>query len=150
MDELLGVVPMVKSPESYSILQYVGIVFLAGWAGIVNYLRRMRRMSVPKFSVVELISEVATSGFAGILVFWLCEAAGVLPLVTAATVGIAGHIGGRSLILIEDFLMHNLPIIPSRADDRKRKFETLDKWVRDEEESALAAQEKEDKKDGKA
>lgn len=141
---------IAKSPESYSLIQYVGVLTLAIWGGVINYLRRMRAARVPTFSIVELIGEVATSGFAGVLVFWLCEAAGVHALVTAATVGVAGHIGGRSLILIEEFLLHKLPIIPSRSDDSLHKFETLDSWINKEDAAAInrAQKEEKDRKNG--
>lgn len=141
---------ITKSPESYSLIQYAGVLSLAIWGGVINYMRRMRSARVPTFSIVELIGEVATSGFAGILVFWLCEAAGVHALITAATVGVAGHIGGRSLILIEEFLLHKLPIIPSREDDSRHKFETMDSWINKEDVAAIARAQKEetDRKNG--
>ena len=50
---------------------------------------------------VELIGEIATSAFAGLITFWLCEAAQLDPLVTAALVGISGHMGSRALYQFE-------------------------------------------------
>lgn len=103
-----------KDPLTYSILEYVGVIALAAWGGIVNYMRRFRGKVEPHFSIMELVGEVATSGFAGVLAFWLCEAVGMRPLITAATVGIAGHIGGRTLILIEHVLMRHFSISRDR------------------------------------
>ena len=87
------------NPESYSLLQYAGVLGLSVWGGVVNFWQNVK--SGRAFSVMELIGEIATSGFAGIVTFYLCESAGLDDLFTAATVGIAGHMGGRTIALIE-------------------------------------------------
>jgi hypothetical protein len=42
-----------------------------------------------------------TSAFAGLITFWLCEWAVVHPLLTAALVGISGHMGSRAIFKLE-------------------------------------------------
>jgi hypothetical protein len=100
-------------PEAYSMIQYLGVLLLAVWGGVVNFLQGIRWGKA--FSVMELIGELATSGFAGILSFYLCEAADFDPLLTAVTVGIAGHMGGRTIALIER-------IFSSRLEGAVRKM----------------------------
>ena len=39
--------------------------------------------------------------FAGLITFWLCEAAQFNPLVTAALVGISGHMGSQAIYQLE-------------------------------------------------
>lgn len=51
----------------------------------------------------SLFGEVITSGFAGVMTFYLAEASGVTGMWTAVLVGIAGHMGGRSLEAMESF-----------------------------------------------
>lgn len=98
--------PHLHDPHSYSLLQYAGVVALSAWGGIVNYWRKLKAGG--KFSVTELIGEIATSGFSGIITFYLCEAVGMDPLITAATVGIAGHMGGRTIVLLENALCEKI------------------------------------------
>jgi hypothetical protein len=95
-----------NTPETYSVLQYAGVIGLSVWGGVVNYLRN--RKSREEFSIMELIGEVATSGFAGVITFYLCEYAGLDALFTAATVGVAGHMGGRTIILLERFITRKI------------------------------------------
>ncbi|WP_236640481.1 phage holin family protein, partial [Tepidimonas charontis] len=52
-------------------------------------------------NLFELIGELATSAFAGLITFWLCEAAQFKPLITAALVGISGHMGSRAIFQLE-------------------------------------------------
>ncbi|WP_424219414.1 phage holin family protein [Azovibrio sp.] len=42
-----------------------------------------------------------TFSFACLITFWLCEAAEIEPLITAALVGISGHMGSRALYQFE-------------------------------------------------
>ncbi|MCY1310560.1 LydA holin phage, holin superfamily III [compost metagenome] len=57
-------------------------------------------MKIP-FSLVELIGEWTISSFAGIVVAYLCLAAGAPFYITAAFAGVAGHMGGRAIELLE-------------------------------------------------
>lgn len=58
---------------------------------------------------MELVGEVLTSAFAGILTFWLCEASDINPLVTAALVGISGHMGSRAIYHMETWAEARFP-----------------------------------------
>ena len=91
-----------KDPTSYQLLTYLWVMLLAAWGGIASYIRRVRSGTAEKFSVMELIGEIVISGFTGVLTFWLCELAGFPGLLTAAFVGISGHMGSRAIALMED------------------------------------------------
>ena len=95
-----------KTPMAYSLIDYAGVLGLAVWGGLVNFRARVKAGKVPAFSIMELVGEMATSGFVGVITFFVCEATGVHPLITAATVGMAGHMGGRSLTLLEEYLIN--------------------------------------------
>jgi len=90
-----------KDPTTYSLLTYAWILILSGWGGIINFLRKRKAGETRPFNVAELVGEIFTSGFAGILTFWLCEYSGIPPLMTAAMVGISGHMGSRALYHLE-------------------------------------------------
>lgn len=92
-----------KDPTTYSLITYVWVSMLSIWGGIVNWLRKRREGQTRPFNVNELIGEIITSAFAGMLTFWLCEAAGISPLITAALVGISGHMGSRAIYQMESW-----------------------------------------------
>lgn len=90
-----------KDPATYTLLTYLWVLALAAWGGIVNYIKRVKEGSSQRFNFMELVGEIVTSAFAGIITFWLCEAAGISPLITAALVGISGHMGSRAIYVME-------------------------------------------------
>ena len=75
----------------------------------MNFMRKLQNGQTRIFNIAELVGEVVTSGFAGVITFWLCENSNISPLVTAALVGISGHMGSRALFLFEDFLKSKFP-----------------------------------------
>lgn len=90
-----------KDPSTYPLITYLWVIALAAWGGAVSFIRKVRLKEVRAFNVVEFIGEIVTSGFVGVLTFWLCEAANFNPLITAALVGITGHMGSRALFQME-------------------------------------------------
>lgn len=92
-----------KDPSTYGWLTYFWVTGLGAWGGLVSFYRKLRAGKARPFNVVELIGELTTSAFAGLITFWLCEAAEIQPLVTAAFVGITGHMGSRAIFLIESW-----------------------------------------------
>lgn len=75
-------------------------VALAAWGGTVNYLSRLKRYKTT-FSFIELMGEWAISGFAGLITAYACAANDVSYPLTAALSGIAGHMGGRAIYILE-------------------------------------------------
>lgn len=92
-----------KDPTTYSLITYAWISVLSSWGGIVNWIRKRREGSTRPFNFVELVGEIMTSAFAGVLTFWLAEAAEIQPLITAALVGISGHMGSRAIYHLESW-----------------------------------------------
>lgn len=90
-----------KDPSTYSLITYLLVTGLAAWGGLVNFYRKVKSGKTRVFNVTELIGEIVTSAFAGLITFWLCEAAQIHPLVTAALVGISGHMGSRAIYQLE-------------------------------------------------
>lgn len=106
-------------------LGYLWFVFMAIWGGTASYISRVRKTKKP-FSLVELVGEWAISGFAGLITAYLCAEMGMSFYVTAALTGISGHMGGRAIFIIENWIQYRLrwkpendqaPFSTSKDDD---------------------------------
>lgn len=104
MNEQDVVKEVVKDPTSYSWISYGWVLVLAMWGGAVSYIQKVRSGKIHKWSFTELVGELVTSGLIGVLTFWLCEFGNLPPLLTAAFVGISGHMGARGIFLLEQKL----------------------------------------------
>jgi len=98
-----------KSPETYSFITYGWVFALAILGGVVSFMRKIQQGHSRAFNLIEFIGEIVTSAFAGVLTFWMCEHASLSPLVTAAFVGISGHMGSRALFMFEEYLQAKFP-----------------------------------------
>jgi CHASE2 domain-containing sensor protein len=92
-----------RHPLDYPLQQYAFILGVALLGGLVSWYAKVRAGRLHGWNLMHLIGELATSAFAGLLAFWLCAWAGANPLVTAALVGIAGHMGARAIAVFEDW-----------------------------------------------
>ena len=92
-----------KDPTTYSALTYLLVGALSIWGGIVSWVRKRNAGEARPFNFMELVGEIITSAFAGVMTFWLCEASDINPLITAAMVGISGHMGSRAIYHIENW-----------------------------------------------
>ncbi len=106
---------MNKDPLTYDLVTYAGVLLLAVWGGVVSWIQRNKDSRV--MSVAELLGEIVISGFSGIMVFFICEAHQVPPLMTAALVGVAGHLGSRTIFLLEQRLGDYLDRLKKRDVD---------------------------------
>lgn len=98
-----------KDPMTYPILTYLWVIIISSVGGIVGFLRKYQdRKDLIDFRFVEFIGEVLTSAFVGILTFWLCEASDMDALLTAALVGVSGHMGSRALYSIENLIKRKI------------------------------------------
>jgi hypothetical protein len=107
---------VVKGPFDYSLKLWALMLGLAVVGGFVSWYAKVRRGDLSGTNLQALIGELTTSAFAGVLTFFVCEAMNMAPLYTAATVGIAGHMGTKAIDLVERRLVSRLP---KPADDEK-------------------------------
>lgn len=98
-----------KDPTSYSLLTYLWVFGLSSLGGVVSFLNKLKKGHARAFNIAEFMGEIATSAFAGVITFWLCENSGISPLVTAALVGVSGHMGSRAILLFEEWLAKKFP-----------------------------------------
>lgn len=90
-----------KSPESFGLITYAWVLGLSILGGIAAFSAKVKSGEARLWNFTELVGEMTTSAFAGIVTFYLCTWSSFSPLLTAAMVGIAGHMGSRAIFLIE-------------------------------------------------
>jgi hypothetical protein len=93
-----------NDPTTFPIITYVWVFGLSIMGGFAAFMRKLKAGDARMFNFVEFIGEVVTSAFAGLITFYLCEAAKLDSMLSAALVGIAGHMGSRAVFLLEKFL----------------------------------------------
>lgn len=94
-----------KGPLDYSLKQYGFTLAIALLGGLVSWLTKVRRGDAAAWNLMQLIGELATSAFAGLLAFWICEWSGAPALLGAALIGISGHMGTRAIQAFETFAL---------------------------------------------
>lgn len=91
---------VLRGPLSYSLQDYGFVLAISLAGGFISWVNRVRKGKV-EMSLSALVGELAASAFAGLITYWVCEATGVHPLITAACTGMAGHMGSGLLVWIE-------------------------------------------------
>jgi hypothetical protein len=99
-----GAEAVVRDPLNYPLKQYGFILFMSMAGGVVGYYAKLKRKEVQPWNLQQLIGELCTSSFSGLVVFLGCEYLNVDRILSAAIVGIAGHMGTRTISLLEDLL----------------------------------------------
>lgn len=92
-----------KGPLDYSVKQYGLTLGVALLGGLVNWMAKVRAGQANAWNVMQLVGELCTSAFAGLLAFWLCEWSNAPPLLSVTLTGIAGHMGTRAIGAFEEF-----------------------------------------------
>lgn len=105
-----------KSPETFGLLTYAWVIGLSALGGVVAFARKVKEGHARAWNFAELLGEIATSAFAGVITFYLCEWSGFHPLASAAFVGIAGHMGSRALFQLEGFFDTKFPRVKQTED----------------------------------
>lgn len=92
-------------PFDLALLRTYGwVVGVSLLGGVATFYQKVKRGQARWLNIGELIGELVTSSLAGLLTFWLCKSAGLNEWLTAAFVGIGGHMGSRTLFLMERLL----------------------------------------------
>lgn len=86
-----------RDPLDYSLKTYGLMLLMAIFGGFVSWYGKVVRQELPVASLFHLIGELATSAFAGMMMFFLCEWAGSPTLLTVALVSMSGHMGAKLL-----------------------------------------------------
>lgn len=95
-------------PLDYTWTEYALLLAVAVLGGMVGWYGRLQSESPPKVSVLQVVGEVGTSAFAGLLAFWLTQWAGAPQLLSICIVGVAGHMGARFLYSMESWVRQRI------------------------------------------
>ena len=87
---------------------YFWLVILALWGGTASYISRLKQNRGMVFSLAEWVGELTISGFAGLIMAYLCAEMHMSWYMTAVATAITGHMGGRALYMIETFIRTRL------------------------------------------
>ena len=90
-----------NDPSNFDLITYVWVFGLSAMGGVVAFMQKLKNGHARVFNFVEFIGEIVTSAFTGVITFYLCESAHLDRILTAALVGVAGHMGSRALYFIE-------------------------------------------------
>jgi len=90
-----------KDPTNYSLLTYAWVLLLSIFGGAVSFIAKLRTGNARPWNFAEFAGELVISAFAGILTFYLCEWSNTPQILTAALVGISGHMGSRAIFKLE-------------------------------------------------
>lgn len=99
---------VARGPLDYPLKQYGLMLGIAILGGIVSWYGKVRSGVIQAVSVMQFVGEISTSAFAGLLAFWVAEWAGTPPMLQAALVGIAGHMGTKAISALEEFAQRRL------------------------------------------
>jgi hypothetical protein len=97
-----------KDPLSYPLRVYGFMLAIAILGGFVSWYAKVRRNEIPASSMFHLIGEVTTSAFAGMLTFFACEYVNFPQILTAALVGVSGHMGAKLISMAEEVAKRRL------------------------------------------
>lgn len=86
-----------RDPLDVPLRQYGFLLSVALLGGLVSWARQVRAGTLQAYNLSALVGELATSAFAGLLTFWICSYLNAPQSLTAALVGIAGHMGTRAI-----------------------------------------------------
>lgn len=107
-----------KDPLNYPLKQYGFMLGIALLGGLVSWSNKVRKGDLAAWNLMQLVGELATSAFAGLLAFWICEYMNADKLLTAALVGITGHMGTRGIVVFEKWAQRKWGVPP--GDDEAK------------------------------
>jgi hypothetical protein len=90
-----------KDPQNWSAATWLLALGMAFGGGAVNWYAKVKQGHTRAFNVVELVGEIFTSGFVGIVVFMSLAAIDQPSGICAAAAGVGGHMATRLLFAFE-------------------------------------------------
>lgn len=113
---LCALIPLIvyaqsgKDPLAYPVRQWLLVLGLALFGGLASWIGKVRSGKVAIHNLPSLVGELAIAAFAGLMTFFVCEYMALTPILTAAMVGMSGHMGGRAVTILEGILERKLGV----------------------------------------
>ncbi len=118
-DEIKVVKTLGSVLSSYGTATWLWVIGLSLTGGAASFYQKIRKGAVRPLNLIELVGEIFTSGFVGVVTFLLCEGAGFSPIQSAPIIAISGHMGSRAIFLMEHMFAQRLaPDAPKPAPPR--------------------------------
>jgi hypothetical protein len=95
---------MEKEAFGYPLVTYVWVIAVAACAGLVKYLNSMQ-----KFVIGRALIEIITSGFTGVMTFWICKWGNIDSTLLPFIIAVSGLMGNRAWVEFENFLRTKFP-----------------------------------------
>ncbi len=108
----------VKDPLNYPLKQYLFVLAMALLGGAVGWYSKVRKGQLKAGNLAALVGELCTSAFSGLLAFYACEYFSLAQVLTAAVVGIAGHMGTRAITWAEDAIQRKARVVIGYEEDK--------------------------------
>lgn len=86
------------------LVTYGWVVLISLLGGVASFYGKVKAGKTRWINLGEFVGELCTSALAGLLMYWMCRWSGLNEWLTAAFVGVAGHMGSRALFLLEKVL----------------------------------------------
>jgi len=113
-----------KDPSVWNIQDWFFVLIMPSIGGFVGWYAKVVQGTSRPFNIMELIGEMVTSGFVGVVAFMVAQDAGYTVGTSAAISGVCGHMGTRILFLIEKIIEYYL----------KKKKKQIMQVLKDEDE----------------
>lgn len=108
--------PYINWEQFFTWLWVIGLSFMGGF---VSFSRKVKSGHARAWNFMELIGELFTSAFVGIVTYNICQWQQFPVPLTGALVGIASHMGSRALFRMEHILNSKFPVMdPSAPKDK--------------------------------
>jgi hypothetical protein len=117
---------MIEHLTSSSWFTATWVFLISAWGGIAGYIKKISEGKARDFSIKELIGEIVISSFVGVITYFLCVSAGIDETLTAAIVGMSGHMGSRAIYFIELFIKEKTGMDMHESETRKKNERTGD------------------------
>lgn len=100
-------------PQAFLIhewITYAWVFALATLGGTVSFIRKVKQGHARAWNFTEFVGEIVVSAFAGLITFFLCDWSGLDARLTAAFIGISGHMGSRAIFHFENYFTRRFPV----------------------------------------
>jgi len=117
---------MIDYLSSSSWFTATWVFLISAWGGTVGYIKKISEGKARDFSIKELLGEIVISSFVGVITYFLCVSAGIDETLTAAIVGMSGHMGSRAIYFIELFIKEKTGMDMHESETREKNERTGD------------------------
>jgi hypothetical protein len=103
------------------LLPHIWMLAISLLGGVASFARKVKAGVARWLNISEFIGELLISAFSGLLTYWICRRGNLDQYLTAAAVGMSGHMGARALLLIEQLAVRRVEKISGTTIDHPKE-----------------------------